>query len=428
MRGRGSQDDGGRGGARGRARPAEGERDRRRDEPRAERDLGSASATTPTSASRSSTGGGERFFCAGWDLKAAAAGEESDADWGVGGFGGLNHPRNLYKPIVAAVNGIACGGGFELMLGCDLIVADEHARFALPEIKVGVLPDAASVKLRRRIPYHVAVELLMTGRWMDVAEAKHWGLVNEVVPARRRARARARARADARRRPAAALPRDQAGAAAHRDGHRARGVRGARRAPRRQPGAALGGPEGGHARVLGEARPRLEGPLTGSPTRGEPGLRDVHVPGCSARPRRRSRRRRRRSTLIGKPPPKITRRSMPPTAPAASGGSSLMKSCQRVRRHAEADRRVGLVLRDLHGHERGAVHAAERLEDAGLVADRDHHRRRDRPRALLRGGDHRGARAPSEMLAFANVPLMAVPLPSGAPSVRRSGARARGPP
>jgi len=129
------------------------------------------------------TGAGERFFCAGWDLKAAAAGEESDADWGVGGVGGLNHPRNLYKPIVAAVNGIACGGGFELMLGCDLIVAEEHARFALPEIKVGVLPDAASVKLRRRIPYHVAVELLMTGRWMDVAEAKHWGLVNEVVPA-----------------------------------------------------------------------------------------------------------------------------------------------------------------------------------------------------------------------------------------------------
>ncbi len=128
------------------------------------------------------TGAGERFFCAGWDLKAAAAGEDSDSDWGPGGFGGLNHPRNLWKPIIAAVNGIACGGGLELMLGCDIIVASTEARFALPEIKVGVLPDAASVKLRRRIPYHVAVEFLMTGRWMDVDEAKHWGLVNYVVP------------------------------------------------------------------------------------------------------------------------------------------------------------------------------------------------------------------------------------------------------
>jgi crotonobetainyl-CoA hydratase len=124
------------------------------------------------------TGAGERFFCAGWDLKAASAGEASDADWGPGGFGGLNHPRNLFKPVIAAVNGIACGGGFEIMLGCDLIVAEQQARFALPEIKVGVLPDAASVKLRRRVPYHVAVDLLMTGRWMDVTEASHWGLVN----------------------------------------------------------------------------------------------------------------------------------------------------------------------------------------------------------------------------------------------------------
>ncbi len=127
------------------------------------------------------TGAGERFFCAGWDLKAAAAGEESDSDWGPGGFGGLNHPRNLVKPVIAAVNGLAVGGGFEIVLGCDLIVAEEHVRFALPEIKVGVLPDAAVVKLRRRIPYHVAVELLFTGRFMEVAEAKHWGLVNEVV-------------------------------------------------------------------------------------------------------------------------------------------------------------------------------------------------------------------------------------------------------
>ncbi len=128
------------------------------------------------------TGAGERFFCAGWDLKGAAADEESDEDWGAAGFGGLNYPRNLDKPIISAVNGIACGGGFEIVLGTDIIVMEEHARFALPEINVGVLADAGTIKLRRRIPYHVAVEFLMTGRWMDAAEAKHWGLANHVVP------------------------------------------------------------------------------------------------------------------------------------------------------------------------------------------------------------------------------------------------------
>jgi crotonobetainyl-CoA hydratase len=127
------------------------------------------------------TGAGDRFFSAGWDLKAAADGEKSDEDWGVGGFGGLNYPRNLDKPIIAAVNGIACGGGFEIVLGTDIIVMEEHARFALPEINVAVLADAGTIKLRRRIPYHVAVEFLMTGRWMDAAEAKHWGLANHIV-------------------------------------------------------------------------------------------------------------------------------------------------------------------------------------------------------------------------------------------------------
>ena len=129
------------------------------------------------------TGRGEKFFSAGWDLKnVAETGEESDSNYGSGGFGGLNYPRNLYKPIICAVNGIACGGGFEMMLGCDIIVVEEHSSFALPEINVGVLPDCGVVKLRRRIPYHVAVELMMTGRWMDADEAKHWGLVNHVVP------------------------------------------------------------------------------------------------------------------------------------------------------------------------------------------------------------------------------------------------------
>ena len=67
------------------------------------------------------------------------------------------------------------------MISTDIIIAAEHATFALPEINVGVVADAATIKLRRRIPYHVAVEFLMTGRWMDAKEAKHWGLINEIV-------------------------------------------------------------------------------------------------------------------------------------------------------------------------------------------------------------------------------------------------------
>jgi crotonobetainyl-CoA hydratase len=129
------------------------------------------------------TGRGEKFFSAGWDLKnVAETAEASDSYYGEGGFGGLNYPRNLFKPIIAAVNGIACGGGFEMMLGADIIVAEEHATFALPEIKVGVIPDCGVVKLRRRVPYHIAVEFMMTGRWMDAKEAHHWGLANHVVP------------------------------------------------------------------------------------------------------------------------------------------------------------------------------------------------------------------------------------------------------
>ena len=127
------------------------------------------------------TGGGEKFFSAGWDLKAVNEGEAADADYGVGGFGGLQELPNMNKPIIAAVNGIACGGGFEIMISADIIIAAEHATFALPEINVGVVADAATIKLRRRIPYHVAVEFLMTGRWMDVKEAKHWGLINEIT-------------------------------------------------------------------------------------------------------------------------------------------------------------------------------------------------------------------------------------------------------
>lgn len=128
------------------------------------------------------TGGGDKFFCPGWDLKAAADGDAVDGDYGVGGFGGLQELPNLNKPVIAAVNGIACGGGLELALSADMIVAADHASFALPEIRSGTVADAASVKLPKRIPYHIAMELLFTGRWFDADEAHRWGLVNEIVP------------------------------------------------------------------------------------------------------------------------------------------------------------------------------------------------------------------------------------------------------
>ncbi len=127
------------------------------------------------------TGGGEKFFCAGWDLKAAAEGESVESDYGVGGFGGIQELPDLNKPVIAAVNGIACGGGFELAISADMIIASETSSFALPEIRAGTLADAATIKLPRRIPYHVAMDLLLTGRWMDAAEAHRWGLVNEVT-------------------------------------------------------------------------------------------------------------------------------------------------------------------------------------------------------------------------------------------------------
>jgi len=123
---------------------------------------------------------GEKFFCPGWDLKAAAGGDAVDGDYGVGGFGGLQELPHLNKPVICAVNGICCGGGLELALSCDLILASETATFALPEIRSGTIADAASLKLPKRIPYHVAMDLLLTGRWFDAEEALRWGIVREV--------------------------------------------------------------------------------------------------------------------------------------------------------------------------------------------------------------------------------------------------------
>lgn len=129
------------------------------------------------------TGAGEKFFCPGWDLKAAAGGDAVDGDYGVGGFGGLQELRDLNKPVIMAINGICCGGGLELALSGDILLAAEQASFALPEIRSGTVADAASIKLPKRIPYHIAMEMLLTGRWLEAEEAARWGLINRVLPA-----------------------------------------------------------------------------------------------------------------------------------------------------------------------------------------------------------------------------------------------------
>ncbi len=129
------------------------------------------------------TGAGEKFFCPGWDLKAAADGDAVDGDYGVGGFGGLQELPHMNKPVIAAINGICCGGGLELALSADILLAAEHATFALPEIRSGTVADAASIKLPKRIPYHIAMEMLLTGRWIDAEEAARWGMINQIHPA-----------------------------------------------------------------------------------------------------------------------------------------------------------------------------------------------------------------------------------------------------
>lgn len=128
------------------------------------------------------TGAGEKFFSAGWDLKAASDGEEIEADHGVGGFAGLTEMHDLDKPVIAAVNGLAVGGGFELALATDMVVAVEEAAFFCPEVFVGVVADAATFRLPKRLPHALAMEMLMTGRRMPPDEALARGLINAVVP------------------------------------------------------------------------------------------------------------------------------------------------------------------------------------------------------------------------------------------------------
>ncbi|MGH6719782.1 MAG: enoyl-CoA hydratase-related protein, partial [Alphaproteobacteria bacterium] len=143
------------------------------------------------------TGGGEKFFSAGWDLKAAAAGDPDAENHGPHGFAGLPDYHELDKPVIAAVNGLAVGGGFELALAADIIVAAEHAQFWLPEAQIGILPDGGGVnRLPRRVPYNLAVEMMLTGRRLGAAEGLGLGLVAAVVPAvGLMAKARATARA-----------------------------------------------------------------------------------------------------------------------------------------------------------------------------------------------------------------------------------------
>ena len=135
------------------------------------------------------TAAGERIFSAGWDLKALDAGDTKldnwweDGDYGDGGFAGLTENWTLKKPVIAALNGLVIGGGFELAMACDLLIAADHVEFALPEMPLGMVPDAGALqRLPRRLPYNIAMEMFLLGRRMPAGEAARYGLVNKVVP------------------------------------------------------------------------------------------------------------------------------------------------------------------------------------------------------------------------------------------------------
>ena len=136
------------------------------------------------------TGGGTKIFSAGWDLKALDRGDTqlenwwNDGDYGDGGFAGLTENWTNNKPVIAALNGLVIGGGFELALACDLLIAADHVEFGLPEMPLGMVPDAGALqRLPRRLPYNIAMEMFVLGRRMTAAEAAHYGLINKVVPA-----------------------------------------------------------------------------------------------------------------------------------------------------------------------------------------------------------------------------------------------------
>ena len=132
------------------------------------------------------TGAGEKAFCAGADLKGGNGSSGVDY-WAVGrenGFGGLAFRRSLDVPIIARVNGYALGGGFEMVLGCDIVVTVETARFGLPEARVGRMPlDGGMILLQRKIAFNRAMAVMLTGRQFSALEMANYGIVNEVVPA-----------------------------------------------------------------------------------------------------------------------------------------------------------------------------------------------------------------------------------------------------
>ena len=134
------------------------------------------------------TGGGDRIFSAGWDLKEIAEIDNNEdavneAFQCPGGFAGLTEFWGLKKPVICAVNGMAVGGGFEIALASDLVVAADHVEFFLPEMQRGFLPDVGGIQLLpRRVPYNVAMDLLYTGRRMSAEEAQHWGFVSRICP------------------------------------------------------------------------------------------------------------------------------------------------------------------------------------------------------------------------------------------------------
>jgi|SRR5579859_3760137 len=133
------------------------------------------------------TGAGDRAFCAGQDLKEVES-RVREAESGAprrgpsGGFGGITR-REFPKPLIAAVNGFAMGGGFEICLACDLVVAEEHASFGLPEVKRGLVAGAGGlVRLGKRLPLPLAMEVALTGEPLSAQRAHELGLVNRVVP------------------------------------------------------------------------------------------------------------------------------------------------------------------------------------------------------------------------------------------------------
>jgi len=131
------------------------------------------------------TGGGDKFFSAGWDLKFASDldSDDSKVDYGPGGFAGLTEMWTLTKPVIAALNGMTIGGGWELALACDLVVAADYVRFWMPEVQRGIIAGGGGVlRLPRLLPYNIAMEILLTCRWVEVAEMLPYGLVNRIVP------------------------------------------------------------------------------------------------------------------------------------------------------------------------------------------------------------------------------------------------------